>query len=258
VEAARDRPRRCVEEGGSVFRPHPRISTAPKRHRLTAVVTACAVAGFAILGTASAAQAADTGRPAPATATSAASCPDVDVVFARGTGEVPGLGIVGTPFAAAVAAHLPGKTVDDYAVAYAADFAQLSAGPGATDMSNHVMAVAAQCPGTLFVIGGYSQGASVTDIAVGIPTILGSGTTIPAALAPRVAAVVTFGNPIHLTGVSIPAASPTYAPKWDDFCAPGDPVCAGGVNVLSHLTYVINGDAASGAAYAAAKVLARG
>lgn len=195
---------------------------------------------------------------APAALTPAAACPDVEVVFARGSGELPGLGIVGTPFAGALASDLPGKTVEDYAVNYAADLAQTSAGPGATDMSNHIIAVAAQCSSTKFVIGGYSQGASVTDIAVGIPTILGTGTTIPSALAPRIAAVVTFGNPLLLTGTTPAKASPVYAPKWDDFCALGDPVCGNGINVLAHLSYPTNGDTTSGAQYAAAKVLGAG
>lgn len=73
--------------------------------------------------------------------------------------------------------------MEDYAVHYAADVTQLSAGSGATDMSNHITLLAAQCPGTVFVIGGYSQGAYATDIAVGIQTVLGSGTPIPASLA---------------------------------------------------------------------------
>ncbi|KAE9263410.1 hypothetical protein PF008_g32371, partial [Phytophthora fragariae] len=52
-----------------------------------------------------------------------------------------------------------------------------SAGPGATDMTNHVVSVAKECPNTVFVLGGYSQGASVT-------ATLGSGGTIPENLAP--------------------------------------------------------------------------
>ncbi|GHF22966.1 hypothetical protein GCM10017786_66310 [Amycolatopsis deserti] len=42
-------------------------------------------------------------------------------------------------------------------------------------MSNHIKSTAAACPGTKFAIGGYSQGASVTDIAIGIRTYLGTG-----------------------------------------------------------------------------------
>jgi cutinase len=192
--------------------------------------------------------------PRQAATATAGSCPDVNVVFARGSGEPAGLGIVGTPFASALAQDLPGKTVTDYAVNYAANFAQTSAGPGATDMSNHVTALAAQCPGTQFVLGGYSQGASVTDIALGIRTGLGTGTAIPAADAGKIAAVVVYGNPLRLFGQSISTASPLYGSKADEFCNTGDPVCANGSNILAHLAYAANGDAQQGATFAAGQV----
>ncbi|MBL7488662.1 cutinase family protein [Frankia sp. AgB1.9] len=185
-----------------------------------------------------------------------AGCADVEVVFARGSGELPGLGITGTPFVSSLTSDLAGKSVTSYAVNYAADLAQTSAGAGATDMSNHVSSVAAKCPNTEFVLGGYSQGASVTDIAIGIPTFLGSGTTIPTSLAPRVAAVVVFGNPLALYGQHIPTASSLYGSKAQEFCAAGDPVCANGANGVAHLSYPTNGMTTQGAAFAAAKVKA--
>lgn len=190
------------------------------------------------------------------TASASAACPNVNVVFARGTGEPPGLGMVGTPFASAVAAGLPGMTVTDYAVNYAANVSQTSAGPGATDMSQHIVSMAAQCPNTQFVIGGYSQGASVTDIAIGIPTSLGTGMAIPASLASRIDAVVAFGNPLRLSGQTIVADSALYGAKADEFCNVGDPVCGNGADIAAHLMYAANGDAAAGAQFAAQKVTA--
>ena len=209
-------------------------------------------------GAAGTSVAAEKSGAAGSTSAATGSCPDVNVVFARGTGEPAGLGIVGTPFASAVASDLPGKTVTDYAVTYAASFDQSSAGPGATDMSNHISSLAAQCPGTQFVVGGYSQGASVTDIALGIRTVLGTGTAIPAADAGRVDAVVVFGNPLKLSGQTIAAASPAYGPKAEEFCNTGDPVCANGNNIAAHLQYATNGDAQQGAQFAATKVAAAG
>ena len=44
---------------------------------------------------------------APASAQPALDCPDVQLVFARGSGELPGLGIVGDPFSTALTAALP-------------------------------------------------------------------------------------------------------------------------------------------------------
>ncbi|MFJ5305440.1 cutinase family protein [Streptomyces sp. NPDC088350] len=230
----------------SAHRPGRHRRTGARRARWAAATVAAA--GLTVGGTLYA-------QAATVTA-AAASCSDVDVSFARGTGELPGVGIVGSPFTKAVASDLPGRTVTVYAVDYAADYAQSSAGAGATDMSKHITSLAARCPDTLFVIGGYSQGASVTDIATGMKTGLGSGTAIPASLAPRVAAVVTFGNPVHLTGRSIESGSPAYAPKWDDFCASGDPVCGGGANGAAHIAYLSNGDTEAGAQFAAEHVLA--
>lgn len=196
----------------------------------------------------------------PAGASAAASvrsaCPDVDVVFARGTNEPAGLGEPGSAFAASLAADLPGWDVTAYAVQYPASIDQLSAGAGAEDMSRHVIAVAAQCPDTLFVIGGYSQGATVTDKAVGIDTgVPYLGTEIPSSLVPRVAAVATFGNPLWLTGRDPETASPAYTGKWIDFCATGDPVCANGIDPVAHLSYVSSGYTAAAAVFAATRVI---
>jgi cutinase len=207
------------------------------------IVTAAAVVATSLTGIVVA-------SASPATA----ACSDVEVVFARGSTEAAGLGIVGTPLVSAIKSALPGKSVSSYAVNYAADLAQTSAGPGATDMSNHIKATAASCANTVFVIGGYSQGASVTDIAIGIPTALGTGGTIPTTLAPRVKAVVVFGNPLRLYGQTIKTASSLYASKALEFCNSGDPVCANGFNTFAHLLYATNGSVNQAATFAAGKV----
>lgn len=204
---------------------------------------ACAVvglAGTATVGTASA-------------ATSAAACSDLEIVFARGSGEAPGLGIAGTPLVSDVKSALSSASVSSYAVDYAASYDQTSAGPGATDMSNHIKSTAAACPDTKFAIGGYSQGASVTDIAIGIRTYLGTGQTIPSELAPRVVAVIAFGNPLGLYGQTIKTASPTYGPKSLEFCNRGDNVCGGtGTGPgYGHLSYARDGSVDQAAAFIA-------
>lgn len=185
----------------------------------------------------------------------AATCSDVQVVFARGTGERAGLGFVGTPFVSAVTSALPGRTVSSYAVDYPAGFNQ-NAGPGATDMSSHISSVAAQCVATKFVIGGYSQGATVTDLAIGIRTGTSQGTPIPANLASRVSAVVVYGNPLNASrGRTIAAESPTYGPKAKEFCNSDDPVCGrNGTTSGNHLSYPSNGTIQTGAQFAAQKV----
>jgi cutinase len=183
------------------------------------------------------------------------SCPDVEIVFARGTLDP---GIVGGPFVNALKLRLVGKNVTNYNVNYAADVLQTSAGAGATDMTKHVKATAARCTNTKFVLGGYSQGATVTDIAIGINTVLGKGEKIPDELIPRVAAVVVFGNPLKLTLGDISRDAPKYRDKAMDICNAGDPVCAAGFNVLAHVTYGTDGATNKGADFAANKVKALG
>ncbi|OWZ22160.1 Cutin hydrolase [Phytophthora megakarya] len=183
-----------------------------------------------------------------------AECSDVHVVFARGSGEMQGLGICGQPLVSGITSNLGGMSVSSYAVNYLASYDQTSAGPGATDMTNHVVSVAQECPNTVFVLGGYSQGGSVTDIAIGIKTMLGSGQSIPESLAPRIKAIVTFGNPLKMMGQTIASSSSTYGPKAIEFCNQGDPVCGAGFNMMAHLMYSTDGSVTTAAQKAAALV----
>lgn len=192
----------------------------------------------------------------PAGVASAAPCSDVDVSFARGTGELPGLGITGTPFVNSLRSQLSDRSVSTYAVNYAADFTQASAGPGSRDLVAHLNSVAASCPSTTFVIGGYSQGATVVTNALGLRTPSSvTGAVIPAAIASRVEAVVVFGNPFGLFGQKIETSSSTYRSRATSFCNFGDPVCQiGGFNAFAHLQYGTNGSTTRGAQFAATLV----
>ncbi|MCX4815310.1 cutinase family protein [Streptomyces sp. NBC_01239] len=191
-----------------------------------------------------------------APAASAATCSDLDVVAARGTFEPGTLGlIVGDPVFSALQKKITGKTLSSYAVNYPADLSLTSAATGNADVVNHVNAQAAACPSQRFILVGYSQGANVVDNSIGISSagaVVGSPivATIPAALAPRVAAVLLFGNPIRALGKSVTG---TYQSRTIDFCANGDPICQnGGTDVLAHLGYTSDADAA--ATFAAGKV----
>jgi cutinase len=218
------------------------FSFASVRKRLAAAVAATAVS-------------LSLGLVAAAPAKAQLGCSDVEVIFARGTFELPGTGaIVGPAFTNALKLRLIGKSVNVHAVDYAADALQLSAGSGATYMTKRVKSVAAKCPNTKFVLGGYSQGATVTDISIGINTVLGKGEKIPADLAPRVAAVVVYGNPLKLTLGDIGRDAPLYRNKFIDICNAGDPVCAAGINILAHLSYGSDGGGNKGADFAAKKV----
>ncbi|MGU3438375.1 cutinase family protein [Actinomycetes bacterium M1A6_2h] len=214
--------------------------------RTLIALAAAALAGASIL----------TIGPAPATAAPAA-CPDVQLVFARGTLEIPGLGLAGTPLSQKLTADLPGRSVASYAVNYDANVLQTSSGPGATDLTRTVTAIAARCSNTRFVLGGYSQGASVVTIAVGLTTRTGTpGEVLAPELADRIDAIVVFGNPLGRQGGSIEADSPLYGPKTRSFCAPNEPVCSPGFDFPAHLAYLVNGDLDRAARFAADKVIA--
>ncbi|MBK3576074.1 cutinase family protein [Streptomyces sp. MBT65] len=187
---------------------------------------------------------------------SAATCSDLDVVAARGTFEPGTLGlIVGDPVFSALQQKITGKTLSSYAVNYPADLSLTSAATGNLDVVNHVNAQAAACPNQRFILVGYSQGANVVDNSIGISSdgaVVGSPivATIPAAVEPKVAAVLLFGNPIRALGKSVTG---TYRSRTIDFCANGDPICQnGGTDVLAHLGYT--SDAGAAATFAAGKI----
>ncbi|MGV0849276.1 cutinase family protein [Mycolicibacterium phlei] len=182
-------------------------------------------------------------------------CSDVDVVFARGTNEAVGLGREGDAFVDALRAALPGTTVSAYAVNYPASFDFLKATDGATDASAHLQAVAAACPATRFVLGGYSQGAAVIDILTAAPgPVFDFTDPLPSALADRVAAVAVFGNPSDRIGEPLTSASPLFGAKTVDLCNGADPVCSDGNDRAAHSLYVESGLVAQAASFAAAQL----
>lgn len=220
--------------------------TSSRAAGVTAATVAALVAGAALVGA---------GVPGA----SAATCSDVEVVFARGSGEAPGLGVLGAPLVRNLSAALAGTSVSSYAVDYAASLDQTSAGPGSRNLVDHVVATAAACPGTRVVLGGYSQGATVVDLALGIRVGLTSGTALPSSVTGRVAAVVVFGNPLGMTGATIARSAPAFAARTKEYCASGDSVCGGnGTWSGSHLSYATNGAVPDAAAFAAGLVRAGG
>jgi cutinase len=172
---------------------------------------------------------------------SAEPCPDVQMVFARGTSEPPGIGRVGQALLDALTPQLGGRTIAAYGVNYPATYDFLAAANGAEDATNFISATVAQCPGTRFVLGGYSQGAAVIDMLAGIPPLgnkigeVGSAPPLPVALDGNVAAVAVFGNPS--AKFSIPITNSTFSGRAVDLCADGDPICSDGRNPFAHTHY---------------------
>ncbi len=167
-----------------------------------------------------------------------ASCPDVEVVFARGTDEPPGVGRVGGAFISSLRQQT-GRNVGAYGVNYPASKAFLAAADGANDASNHVQQMVNDCPDTKLVLGGYSQGAAVIDILTAAPLPgFGFSQPLPAGTADHVAAVALFGNPSGRAGGLMGALSPNFAGKTIDLCNQGDPVCSDGNQWSAHTGYV--------------------
>jgi cutinase len=167
-----------------------------------------------------------------------ASCPDVEVVFARGTDEPPGVGRVGQAFVGSLRQHTR-KSVGAYGVNYPASKDFLAAANGANDASNHVQQMADNCPNTKVVLGGYSQGAAVIDIVTAAPFPgLGFHQPLPADAADHVAAVALFGNPSARAGGLMSVLTPNFDGKTIDLCNTGDPICSNGNQWNAHLGYV--------------------
>ena len=203
---------------------------------------------------------------------SAQPCADVEVVFARGTSEPPGVGGTGQAFVDGLRAQAAPRSVDVYAVDYPAssnfaggiDFARTVV-DGIRDAGSHIEATAANCPKTRIVLGGYSQGAAlagyVTSAAIpdSVPAEFRSyiPQPMPPEIANHVAAVALFGEPsdefMRANGVPPVVIGPLYVPKTINLCAEGDTICNGapaGAPTMAHILYNANGMTGQAAAFA--------
>jgi cutinase len=155
-------------------------------------------------------------------AAQAASCPDVEVVFARGRLEPPGTGLIGEAFVNALRTKTSNK-VGFYAVNYPADY---QVDLGANDMSKHIQYMAANCPNTRLVLGGYSLGAAVTDLVLAMPSpVFGYKNPLPLGMDQHIAAVALFGNGTRKVLGPVSDLSPLYGDKTIDLCTADDPIC---------------------------------
>lgn len=190
--------------------------------------------------------------PVATPAASADPCSDVAVVFARGTHQEPGLANVGQAFVDSLTSQVGGRSVNAYAVNYPAnDDYHNSATAGSNDASAHIQDVVASCPNTKLVLGGYSQGSTVMDLA---------SQAMPAPVADRVAAVALFGEPssgfssMLWGGQPLPTISPALVGKTISLCAPDDPICSPGGNIMAHVSYIESGMVNQAATFAANKL----
>jgi cutinase len=203
----------------------------------------------------------------------AQGCPDIEVVFARGTNDPPGAGPTGQAFIDSLRSKVGGRSVGEYAVNYAATMNFLRVADGVNDANGHVNYMIGNCPATRLVLGGYSQGAAVVDFLVGvnpglsaIPGLGGipglnavpgldlGGVAPPLSpdAADHVAAVATFGNPVDKVIGPLTGLDGGYAGRTIDLCNAGDPICGPGdiTNRGTHHEY-IGGPTGQAASFAA-------
>ncbi|MGB3334411.1 MAG: cutinase family protein [Mycobacterium sp.] len=201
-------------------------------------------------------------------------CADVELVFARGSDEPPGVGKVGQAFVDALRSKLTDRSMVVYPVNYAAasgfssglDFDR-SVIAGIRDEVSHIEWTALDCPDTQIVLGGYSQGAAVTGYATaqsvpaGLPDELVPDLPrpMPEVVADHVAAVILFGKPsatfIRRYDAPPVRVGPLYAANTREYCAHNDAVCDGTDGLpLGHMDYPTNGMPAEAAAFAARRI----
>jgi len=194
---------------------------------------------------------------------SAAPCPDVEAVFARGTFAPPGLGEIGQDFVNSLRSKIGGKSLGVYAVVYPASVDFPTAVDGIRDASNHIKDMAVTCPNTKLVLGGYSQGAAVIGFVTNnaVPGGVNPAEVpapMPASVADHVAAVALLGKPDKqfMDSIDSPPVTigPLYAGKTIELCAPGDPICSDGDNGGAHASYTTIGMVDQAATFAAGRV----
>jgi cutinase len=191
-------------------------------------------------------------------------CPDVEVVFARGTGEPPGVGPTGQAFVDSLRPRIGGRSLDVYPVNYPASNEWSTGLDGITDAGAHVLSEASNCPRTKMVLGGYSQGAAVMGFVTSAAVPDGvDPATVPKPLAPEVAdhvaAVVLFGTPnaraMNFLREPPVVIGPTYQAKTIKVCEAEDPVCSDGMNFAAHDDYADDASMVDqGAAFAASRL----
>jgi cutinase len=173
------------------------------------------------------------------------ACRAVTMIYARGTSQAGNIGdaaAVGPLFFNALASRVGTANLAVQGVTYSASIAGFLAGgdaAGSRTMAQLTQRAVTQCPNTKIVLSGYSQGAQVVHNAANM---------LSAAVANRVTAVLTFGDPKRSQGFgSIPSS------RTRVICRTGDNICEGGINPGgAHTQYQQN--AVEAATWVAARV----
>ncbi|KZV60135.1 carbohydrate esterase family 5 protein [Peniophora sp. CONT] len=193
-----------------------------------------------------------------------AACPQLHIFGARETTAPPGFGTAG-PVVQSIMNAFPGSTSE--VINYPACGGQASCGSvsyansvlqGVQAVTNQVNSFNAQCPNTLLVLVGYSQGGQIFDDA-----FCGGGDTneglfntaipISAAAQAKIPAAIFMGDPRHIPGESFnvgtcqasgfaprPAGFQCpFASRIQSYCDAADPFCCNGNNPAVHQGYAV-------------------
>lgn len=192
--------------------PSASIDPVIRRHLIAAVLSALVMGVLLVVP--------DATRVTTPTAT-AQACPQAELIFARGRIESPGAGVIGNALISALR-NKTDRDIDLYSVQYPAD---TEIDIGANDMSSRIQDMAARCPDTRLVLGGYSLGAAVTDIVLAAPiAAFGFEKPLPPGMDRHIAAVALFGNGAAWAG-PITNFSPLYRERTIELCHGADPIC---------------------------------
>ena len=158
-------------------------------------------------------------------------------------------------------ARVGSKSIGVYPVDYPASVEFSTAVDGIHDASDRVRSMAANCPNTKLVLGGFSQGAAVMGFVTAnvIPDGAPEGVPnpMPPDVANQVAAVALIGKPntrfMRAINEPLIEVGPLYADKTIDLCVPEDPICSSGRDFSAHtpLQYVETGMVDQAATFAA-------
>ncbi|KAF2259042.1 cutinase-domain-containing protein [Lojkania enalia] len=165
-------------------------------------------------------------------------CRDILFAWARGSTEVGNMGtIVGPPTSNGLKQNFGNDNVATEGIDYAA-LLSTNALPGGTDavsknlMKSTLEDMASQCPDSVIVAGGYSQGAAVNHRAI---------EELDANVQDQIAGVILYGDTQKQQDNNQIPNFP--ADKVKIICQPGDLVCVGTLTVLpAHLTYGVRAD----------------
>ncbi|KAH9875389.1 hypothetical protein J1614_004881 [Plenodomus biglobosus] len=165
-------------------------------------------------------------------------CRDIMFAWARGSTERGNMGtIVGPPTSNGLKQAFGADAVATEGIDYAASIGT-NALPGGTDSSSKnlmqdiLTSMASQCPDSIIVTGGYSQGAAVNHRTI---------EDLPTTVQDQIAGVVLYGDTQkQQDNNQIPNFS---ADKVKIICQVGDAVCRGTLTILpAHLTYGARAD----------------